>query len=233
MVVGDATQSVRKVPRMKTLQPSEKSSAALHAYGIDAAMVHGIALCRYDSGEILLKQGAPVEHLYLVLHGKIKIRMLAANGKDLTLCYYISSGILGDVELVQEDKSASATSIVVLPSDCIRIPLTRNWTYLHHNIVFMNQVAKGLSTKLLNSSNEHVSSALYSSEERLCSYILMAAHNNVFSDTLTDVSKSIGISYRHLFRLLSHLCQNGVLEKREAGFVISDKRYLLERCTHA
>lgn len=218
---------------MKTLQPTEKSKAALLEYGMDAGMVHGCALFRYESGEVLLKQGTPVEHLYLVLHGKIKICMLAANGKDLTLCYYISSGILGDVELVQDDKSASATSIAVLPSDCIRIPLARNWAYLHHNITFMNQVAKGLSTKLLNSSNEHVSSALYSSEERLCSYILMTAHNNLFSDTLTDVSKSIGISYRHLFRLLSRLCGNGVLEKRDAGFVILDKRYLQERCTHA
>ncbi len=205
--------------------------SALKKYGLVLRDINDCALCHFKTGEIILNQGIPVDQLFIVIQGKVKVCMLAGNGKDLTLCYYISNGILGDIELMQEDKSASATSIAALPSICIRIPLSRNLTYLLNNTIFMNQVARGLSTKLLNSSNAHIASALYSSEERLCSYILMAEHNGLFTDILSDVSKSIGISYRHLFRVLNDLCQSGILERRESGFKILDKQYLLRKCT--
>ncbi|MDD4843756.1 MAG: cyclic nucleotide-binding domain-containing protein [Anaerotignum sp.] len=207
-----------------------ESNSDLKEYGLDFCSLQDCVLCSFDSGEVLLNQGDPVEHLFIVLRGKIKVCMLAANGKDLTLCYYIANGILGDVEFVQENKSASATSIAAFPSACIRIPLNLNQEYLIHNITFMNQVARGLSTKLLNSSYAHITSALYSGEERLCSYILMAEHNGMFTEILSDVSKSIGISYRHLFRLLNDMCQRGVLEKRASGFIVLDRQYLGEKC---
>lgn len=212
---------------------TEETNATLKEYGLDLGSIQDCALCRFSSGEVLLNQGIPVEHLFIVLQGKVKVCMLAANGKVLTLCYYITSGILGDVELVQSDKCASATSIAVVPSNCIRIPLNLNQGYLMNNITFMNRVARGLSTKLLNSSNAHLTSALYSGEERLCSYILMSEHNGMFTEILSDVSKSIGISYRHLFRMLNSMCQSGVLEKRESGFMVLDRQYLTANCTLA
>jgi CRP-like cAMP-binding protein len=205
------------------------SNYDLKEYGLDLSYLKDCAVCRLDSGEVLLNQGDPVEYLFIVLRGKIKVCMLAPNGKDLTLCYYISSGILGDVEFVQENKSASATSIAAFACDCIRIPLNLNQEYLMHNIKFMNQLANGLSTKLLNSSYAHITSALYSGEERLCSYILMAEHNQMFTEILSDVSKSIGISYRHLFRLLNDMCQRGVLERSASGFIVLDRQYLTEK----
>ncbi|MEM1485569.1 cyclic nucleotide-binding domain-containing protein [Oscillospiraceae bacterium PP1C4] len=207
-----------------------ESNSDLKEYGLDFSYLQDCVLCRFDSGEVLINQGEQVEHLFIVLQGKIKVCMLAANGKDLTLCYYIASGILGDVEFVQENKSASATSIAAFACDCIRIPLNLNQEYLIHNISFMNQLASGLSTKLLNSSYAHITSALYSGEERLCSYILMAEHNGMFTEILSDVAKSIGISYRHLFRLLNDMCQIGVLKKRASGFIILDRQYLTKKC---
>lgn len=207
-----------------------ESNSALKEYGLDFNSLQDCMLCRFDSGEVILNQGDPVKHLFIVLRGKIKVCMLAANGKDLTLCYYIASGILGDIEFVQEDKSASATSIAAFASDCIRIPLNHNQEYLIHNITFMNQVARGLSTKLLNSSYAHITSALYTGEERLCSYILMTENNGMFTEIISNVSKSIGVSYRHLFRLLNDMCQRGVLEKGVSGFIVLDRQYLTKKC---
>lgn len=212
-----------------TIHPmTSDGKSVLKEYGLLLNDLNGCALCHFEAGEVILNQGMLVDRLFIVIQGKVKVCMLAGNGKDLTLCYYVSSGILGDIELMQEDRSASATSITALPSTFIRIPLSQNLSYLKSNIIFMNQIATGLSTKLLNSSNEHIASALYTSEERLCSYILMAEHNGLFTDILSDVSKSIGISYRHLFRVLNDLCENGILEKRESGFKILDKQYLLK-----
>lgn len=217
---------------MKKSPLTPRACAVLAEYGLDFSVLENSMLFRYDSGETILKQGTPVEALFVLLNGKVKVHMLAANGKDLTLCYYLDSGILGDVEFVQEDPSASATSVAVFQTDCIAIPLKSNRETLNRNVMFMNHVAKGLSEKLINSSYYHMTSVLYTGEERLCTYILMAEHNSVFSEILSDVSKSVGVSYRHLFRMLNTLCQKGVLKKSESGFVILDKHYLIEKCTH-
>lgn len=216
---------------MKKYSIIESQMDVLRAYGLELGKLSGCTLCKFANGDIMLTQGRQVEQLFLVVEGKVKVCMLAPNGKNLTLCYYVSSGILGDVELMQEEKTASATSIAILPTTCITIPLLKNLKYLTNNLVFMNWVAKGLSDKLLNSSNAHIASALYSSEERLCSYILMSEHNGLFSEVLSDVSKSIGISYRHLFRVINDLCKQGILEKTESGFKILDKQFLQQKCT--
>lgn len=217
---------------MKKSPLSPTACAVLVEYGLDYSILRNCMLVHYDSGETILNQGTPVESLLVLLNGKAKVGMLAANGKDLTLCYYMDSGILGDVEFVQADQTASATSVAVFQTDCISIPLNLNRDYLAHSVMFMNHVAKGLSTKLLNSSYYHMTSVLYTGEERLCAYILMAEHNGVFSEILTDVSKSVGVSYRHLFRMLNTLCERGVLRKNKFGFVILDQKYLTEKSTH-
>lgn len=86
-----------------------------------------------------------------------------------------------------------------------------------------------LSVKLLRSSKDYVFTALYSGEARLCSYILHTSHNNIFNDILTDVSSSIGMSYRHMFRLLNQLCIDGLLDKRDNGYLIVNRDELIHR----
>lgn len=201
----------------------------IRKYGLDPALLQDCFLCRFQAGDILLTQGEAVEQIFLVLNGKIRVCMLAGNGKDLTLCFYLSQGILGDIELVQADKYASASAVAVLPTTCILIPLTSNAEYLKSCIDFMNQISSELARKLLGSSYAYAASALYSGEKRLCSYILICEHDGIFSEVLADAAKAIGISYRHLFRLLQNLCRRGVLEKTPIGFRILDKEYLIRQ----
>ena len=207
------------------LAPSEQIQ--IRKYGLDPALLQDCFLCYFDAGEVLLTQGDHVEQIFLVLNGKIRVCMLAGNGKDLTLCFYLSQGILGDIELVQDDKLASATAVASLPSACILIPIASNAEYLKNCIGFMNQIASELARKLLGSSYAYAASALYSGEKRLCSYILVCEHGGMFTEVLTDTARAIGISYRQLFRLLRNLCRQGVLEKTPTGFRILDRKYLI------
>jgi CRP/FNR family transcriptional regulator, putaive post-exponential-phase nitrogen-starvation regulator len=198
-------------------------------YGIDPKVFHNCGICDFKSGDTIYRQGTTVKNLYIILKGKIKVCILAPNGRDMTLSYYLSSGILGDVELLLDEKAASTTAVVELPSECIEIPLESNASLLTGNIYFMNEVARGLSRKLLKNSNALVSSALYSGEERLCAYILMSENNGMFTGVLADIPKSIGISYRHLFRILNNLCRKNVLLKSKSGFQIIDRDYLIKK----
>lgn len=213
----------------KNKELTNEEQKAMEKHGIDPDIFQNCRICSFKSGEIIFRQGVTVKNLYIILKGKIKVCILAPNGRDLTLSYYLSSGILGDVELLLDEKTASTTAVVELPSECIEIPLDSNASLITGNITFMNEVAKGLSKKLLKSSNALVSSALYSGEERLCSYILMTENNGMFTGVLSDISKSIGISYRHLFRILNNLCQKNILQKNKSGFQIIDREYIIKK----
>lgn len=182
------------------------------------------AICQYyQPGETILREGASMEQLLIVMTGTAKICATASNGRDLVLCYYLSEGLVGDIELMTDDYEAATTIIAITDFECIALPYRIYAAGLKSNLTFLNKMGRMLSVKLLQSSKSFVSTALHSGEERLCSYILQASHNDVFSESLTDVAGLIGISYRHLFRILNQLCNKGVLVKTSSGYRIVNR----------
>lgn len=198
-------------------------------YGIENMPLGSCVCLNYQAGETVLRQDMPLTHLLIVVSGKVKVCLLAKNGKDLILCYYVSAGVMGDMEMMTGAPVAAATVIAVSDFECIGLSIEKNAASLKRNLVFLNRLGQGLSAKLMESSKNFVSTALFSGEERLCAYILEASHNDVFSDTLTDVSRSIGMSYRHMFRLLNQLCVEGLLDKKPYGYRILDHEELVRR----
>lgn len=201
----------------------------LEEYGISNMVLDACVCLKFKTGETILQEGLPITHLLIVLTGKAKVCSTGKNGKDLVLCYYISEGIIGDIELMTNTYVAASNIIAITDFECIALPYQQYATDLKNNLAFLNRVGSELSAKLLRSSKNYVFTALYSGEERLCSYILQTSHNNIFSDILTDVASSIGMSYRHMFRLLNQLCLHGLLEKKDNGYVIINRGELIRK----
>ena len=214
---------------MKRTPLEKKNFDILSGYGIHSIEPNACECMRFKAGETILNEGAPITHLLIVVSGKAKVCSTAENGKDLLICYYISGGIMGDIELMTNTYVAATSIAAVTDFECISLPYKRNAADLKNNIEFMNRVGYELALKLLGSSKSRVNASLYSGEARLCSYILEAAHGDKFDDTLTDTACSIGISYRHLLRLVNKLCQDKVLEKKKKGFAVTDRKALISR----
>lgn len=193
-------------------------------------MILDAGLClRFKAGETIFNEGMPISYFLIVVKGRAKVCTIAKNGKDLVLCYYISDGIIGDIELMTNASIAATSVIAITDFECIALPYKEYAVDLKNNLAFLNRLGSELSIKLLYSSKNYVFTALYSGEERLCSYILESSHNNVFNDVLTDVSSSIGMSYRHMFRLLNQLCTDRILDKKDNGYLILDRDELIRR----
>jgi CRP/FNR family transcriptional regulator, putaive post-exponential-phase nitrogen-starvation regulator len=204
----------------------------LEWYGINNIVLDSCLCLRFEAGETILHEGASIFNLLIVVAGKAKVCSISKNGKNLVLCYYISNGILGDIELMTNTYIATTSIIAITDFECIALPYQTYAKDLKSNLAFLNKLGSELSIKLLQSSENLVSAALYSGEERLCSYILQSSHNNLFNEILTDVSCSIGMSYRHMFRLLNQLCADGLLDKRDNGYLIIDRDELLRRAAN-
>ena len=134
--------------------------------------------------------------------------------------------------MVRQDE-AMDTVTALSQVDCVAVPMERNREVLLGCLPFVLRMGQEVSGKLKYSSHAHTVSALYTSEERLCSYLLMAERDGIIREYLTEVAQSVGISYRHVFRILGELCREGILERTEAGFRILDRERLRQRSCEA
>lgn len=203
----------------------------LNEYGIGSPEQEVCFCASYKAGETIFLEGMPIPHLLIVLSGKAKVCLDAKNGKNLVLCYYVSKGLLGDIELMTDSPVATTSVIALTDFECIALPIQDLSLKLKDNPTFLKKLGTELASKLLRSSKNYLVNALHSGEERLCTYILETSYEGRFNDTLTDVSSSIGMSYRHMFRLLNQLCSDGALVKKDDGYHIIDRQALIKRST--
>ncbi len=214
---------------MKTKPLTSKHFAKLADYGLQGLPQNCCRCLCFQAGETIFQEGMPLTWLAVIVRGKAKICSTTPSGKHLILCYYLSDGMVGDIELMTGIQTASASMIAITDFECIAVFYQGHEVALKCNTVFLNKLGNELAKKLMRSSDSFVAAALHSGEERLCSYILQTSHNGIFSDILTDVSSSVGMSYRHMLRLLKELCRAGVLERRESGYRITAPDELTRR----
>lgn len=203
-----------------TINPHE--AALIRQYGLDPEKLQSCSVRSYSFGERIISERLPNVRLFIITGVKAKVGVTAPNGKNLILCFYISNGMLGEVELFSDAATGSASVTALNDFCCITIPTDRNKAYLLGNPAFTRIAASQLAKKLMRSTEQTVENTLYTAEIRLCRYILAASDNSLFRDIMTDVSYSVGISYRHLYRMMSVLCNDGVLEKINQGYRICD-----------
>lgn len=211
---------------MKISQPQARDLEIARNYGLDPERLLHLRRMEFSPREQILTQGDRLSALLLVLSGKSKVCSLVNNGKNLILNYFISHGIIGDIELMTTDKIISTTQIALSEFHCLLIPLAKNEVYLKGNIIFMNHLAEELAQKLLSSSRNYLSAAFCSGEQRLSAYILETAYKDYFADNLVDVAATIGLSYRQMFRLLNRLLDAKIIERYLDGFRILDAKRL-------
>lgn len=200
----------------------------LDYYGLSAHETN-CEVQRFDSGKEVFSQGTEYKYIMIVVSGKAKVCVSAPNGKDLILAYYLSKGLIGHMEVMTDISYATASVITLSPFECIIVPFQNKQDAIFKNLTFMTRIAESLSLTMLEDSYNYTSNVLYSGEQRLCSYIAEGAYRDFFFDRLTDVAATVGISYRHLMRLLKKLSEDNILKKESRGFKIIDMQELKAR----
>jgi len=194
----------------------------LDRYGLSDVPADKCIGIHYEQNETITQEGSRIDFLAIVIKGMAKIFRTSPDGRNLILCYYLSDGMIGEVELLEKRTEATTTVKAVSDFDCILLDYQYCTDELNHNTLFLQQIGMALVGKLMESDENYMRSALGTAEERLCVYILRNSPYGIFHDVLSDVACSIGTSYRHVFRLLSDLCKEGILQKEETGFQIID-----------
>lgn len=204
----------------KRSQLSEVHYQIIRKYGLEPEKLKNCIVCSYDFGDLVVKEDREIDYLFLIIEGRAKVGVAAPNGKNLIICFYISDGLIGEVEYYSNTNIGCTTVTALGKLDCVAIPAAENRSYLNNNLEFSRIAATALADKLARQTINVVENTLYSAKTRLCRYILDVSVNNYFRDIMMDVAYSVGVSYRHLYRMMSQLCDEGIIEKDVVGYHI-------------
>lgn len=207
---------------MQQLPLTEGDRCALAEYGLSADGLAGVVRIRYRRGETLLRERERLPWLLIVRAGKAQVSVSSEKGDKLILSYYLSAGLAGDAELMLGTETALSTMVAVTDFLCVAVPLERNAAALRGSLVFVNRVGEALARKLQSSSRSYMADALHTARERLCLHILQNARDGCFAEVHTSTAGFIGVSYRHLLRLLRQLCEEGILLREGRGYRVAD-----------
>jgi CRP-like cAMP-binding protein len=203
--------------------PLRKNDIALLArYGLDADDFPNAGHVAFAKGEYLSRAGENLGYIFFVISGKTKVMLSLSDGKQLLLAYFISQGIIGDIELMADVQSYHATLQAVTDFECVALPLQEYRAVLKGNATFINHVGRELAHKLGQRAVNGAINTLQPLEARLCAYILQTATAGQFTEPLTEVATMLGASYRHLLRCMEKLCTANILQKQGRIYKIPD-----------
>lgn len=207
---------------------TEEHMKKLEEYELTDIPKEYIECLHFSSGEEIIKEGERISRLAIITKGRAKACQFAQNGKLTILCYYLSEGMLGEIELLTGAAVAGTTVSAISEFECITISYHILEEVMKTNVTFLKKAGTTLAKKLHEGGIRLAQASLCTGRQRLCSYILNTSDHDVFRDVLTDAACSVGMSYRHMFRILGELCRDGILEKNSTGYLILDRTRLIQ-----
>jgi len=209
---------------LKKRQLTDADNVLLQHYGFERADLPKAIHLSLTGGEYLSREGEALDYVCIVVSGTVKVLFGLSDGKQLLLAYFLSKGIIGDIELMTNGPTHQTTLQAVTDFQCIALPLAEYRTVLKNNITFINHVGRELAKKLTQRAVNSTINTLQPLETRLCAYITQTAYKGQLNEPLTEVALMVGASYRHLLRCLNKLCNDRILAKQNKNYCIIDQQ---------
>ena len=166
-------------------------------------------LVNFSKDEFMIKEGETTDCVYFLLVGRVKF--FACSVKRGFGVTFASKGMIGDAEFVT---GAPATRSVQVINDalCMKLSTRTSRHRLMSDRTFLRYLTQQLAEKLtLSETTPQDMGAELTTEERLYDYLKLSAVDGKVSQSLGDISKLMGVSYRHLIRMMNALCDAGKL----------------------
>lgn len=182
-------------------------------------------LVKFKRGQLIQQTGDPVKTLYFVVDGSVKVNSVHENGKSKLICIIKAFDMLGDIEIFAGMDYVN--DIVALKDTyCLGLNLEYYRDILLQDKTFTSYMAKSMARIVLKNNQSSSFNMLYSLETRVATYILLSAKDKCFQENLTYLAEQMATSYRHLHRVLSGLCEKGMLRKEGRVYRIIDEERL-------
>lgn len=194
-----------------------------------------MSLLRYEAGESVCAQGEIADTLYFLVDGKIKIYTTSSEGKTLVISFKTPLDLIGDIEYIQRCETLNTVEAVT-QVQMLAVPYRWLDRFAAQNAVFLRFMLDIITKKFFMKSSSLSFNLLYPAEVRLASYLLSvvddgteeAVNSQIKLETLKDAAGMIGVSYRHMNRILSQWSEAGLVERNMYGISLRNWAELKE-----
>ncbi|MBE0337564.1 cyclic nucleotide-binding domain-containing protein [Paenibacillus sp. 28ISP30-2] len=229
---------------MKEIQDQEQLKHFLQLHQLETILHEPLrpylSLHRLEQGEKLCSQGDSIEHLYILVQGKVKIYTSSTEGKTLVLCFKTPIEVIGDVEYIRRSNVINTVEAV---SPIYVIGIHQQWMnkYGRDYAPMLQFLLDIVTRKFCMDSDFSSFNLMYPVEVRLASYLLSVSfeegdsssfHEELRASSLVDVANLIGTSYRHLNRVIRKMSADGLVERVRGYIVIRDREGLDQLAGH-
>lgn len=194
-----------------------------------------MSLSSYQPGEWICSQGEAADTLYFLVQGKIKIYTTSSEGKTLVLSFKTPLDLVGDIEYIQRCETLNTVEAVT-PVQMLAIQYRWLDRFGDQNAAFLRFMLDIITKKFFMKSSSLSFNLLYPAEVRLASYLLSvvddgteeAVNSQIKLEVLEDAAGMIGVSYRHMNRILSQWTEAGLVERELDGITLRNWSELKE-----
>lgn len=181
----------------------------------------------------IMAGGDPIDSLYIVLSGRLKVMMSDAEGKEVILSILGPGEFFGEMGLI-DDEPRSASVVTIEPCELLTIAKRDFKKCLADNFEMAMAVMRGLVKRLREADRKIGSLALLDVYGRVARLLLDMAENVDGEKVVTkrlpkqDIAKMIGASREMVSRVMKDLQTGGYIEMRGSTIVVRDTIMLPE-----
>ena len=182
---------------------------------------------------VIMAAGDPIDSLYIVISGRLKVMMGDADGKEVILSLIGPGEFFGEMGLI--DESPRSASVVAIEA-CELLSITKRdfKKCLSDNFEMTMAVMRGLVRRLRDADRKIGSLALLDVYGRVARLLLDMAETIEGEKIVTkrlpkqDIAKMIGASREMVSRVMKDLQMGGYIEMRGSNIVLRDSIVLPE-----
>lgn len=219
---------------MKELKDSKRLQSYLETYQLEAIfhepLLPHLSLYSFEQGELICTQGEKSQYLYVLVKGKVKIYTSSPEGKTLILSFKKPLEVIGDIEYVRDIDIINTVEAV---SSVSMIGVHHRWLkkYGSDHAPLLQFLLDIITKKFHHKNNSMSLNIMYPVEVRLASYLLSVSFDesdlifkNQINISIKDAANLIGTSYRHLNRVITQLCEEGLIQRSNRGSILVKDR---------
>ncbi|TQR39542.1 Crp/Fnr family transcriptional regulator [Lysinibacillus sphaericus] len=183
----------------------------------------------FKKGTTICDKDDEINRLYFVVKGKVKVYTITPEGRKLILRFINPLAIVGDIELIQNSKAHNVVEVcsdvetISISFEVIRKTMLRD-------PIFMSFLLENIANTLKVSTCFTALNLLYPVEVRVASYLLSIStdstgkenREDIDSVSVSSIADFIGVSYRHVIRVLQKFYKENLIEKKNGAILIKD-----------
>ena len=198
-----------------------RKSGIQHLFSFDIRPY--IQLYYFKKGTALYRENGTVDCLYFVMSGQVSVSLTQKNGRTSTVELVPGQGVLGELELVGA-QCGPQEACAMTDVWCLGFPLKQCREKLLGDALFLKHLCQLMGHKLIANRDVFTACQAYPLKNRLAAYLLLVIPKGApLSQPLTGVARYLGVTYRHLLRVMGDLQKQGLLQKQADGYRISDR----------